>query len=158
MPHDIAGTYCRYGVERAVDYAYQTRRKFPDRKIFILGEIIHNPEVNRQLTEMGIVSLEEEDMDVRIPEMGEDDVVIVPALDRKVRADDAPLVVWHEMAALPPPALLSMPGRSLALRAARLRRAARRCRRSRRSSRAPTRRWRRCGACRKLWCGRPRRW
>ena len=37
------------------------------------------------------------------------DVVIVPALDRKVRADDAPLVVWHEMAALPPPALLMAP-------------------------------------------------
>src|SRR5439155_2934317 len=35
-----------YGVERAVEYAYQTRRKFPDRKIFLVGEIIHNPYVN----------------------------------------------------------------------------------------------------------------
>ncbi|MFL5487051.1 MAG: 4-hydroxy-3-methylbut-2-enyl diphosphate reductase, partial [Gemmatimonadaceae bacterium] len=32
-----------YGVERAVDYAYQTRKKFPDRIIYLAGEIIHNP-------------------------------------------------------------------------------------------------------------------
>src|SRR5919107_3920460 len=43
-----------YGVERAVEYAYQTRRKFPDRRIFLAGEIIHNPHVNRKLREMGI--------------------------------------------------------------------------------------------------------
>jgi hypothetical protein len=38
-----------YGVERAVEYAYQTRRKFPDRRIRLVGEIIHNPHVNRRL-------------------------------------------------------------------------------------------------------------
>jgi 4-hydroxy-3-methylbut-2-en-1-yl diphosphate reductase len=43
-----------YGVERAVEYAYQTRRKFPDKKIFMVGEIIHNPHVNAKLREMGI--------------------------------------------------------------------------------------------------------
>jgi 4-hydroxy-3-methylbut-2-en-1-yl diphosphate reductase len=36
-----------YGVDRAVDYAYETRTQFPDRRIFLLGEIIHNPHVNR---------------------------------------------------------------------------------------------------------------
>jgi 4-hydroxy-3-methylbut-2-enyl diphosphate reductase len=40
-----------YGVERAVDYAYQTRIKFPDKRIFLAGEIIHNPHVNAKLRE-----------------------------------------------------------------------------------------------------------
>src|SRR4029453_2685093 len=38
-----------YGVDRAVDYAYQTRRRFPDRRVFLPGEIIHNPHVNDRL-------------------------------------------------------------------------------------------------------------
>ena len=46
-----------YGVERAVDYAYQTRRKFPDKRVFLAGEIIHNPHVNAKLKEMGIIFL-----------------------------------------------------------------------------------------------------
>ncbi|HKW09816.1 MAG TPA: 4-hydroxy-3-methylbut-2-enyl diphosphate reductase, partial [Gemmatimonadaceae bacterium] len=47
-----------YGVERAVEYAYQTRRKFPDRRIVLVGEIIHNPYVNARLRDMGIEILE----------------------------------------------------------------------------------------------------
>src|SRR5256885_10808280 len=43
-----------YGVERAVEYAYQTRKKFPDRTIYLAGEIIHNPHVNSKLEGMGI--------------------------------------------------------------------------------------------------------
>ena len=40
-----------YGVERAIDLAYASRRVFPESRIFLIGEIIHNPEVNRQLAE-----------------------------------------------------------------------------------------------------------
>ena len=36
-----------YGVERAIDLAYAARKVFADRRLFILGEIIHNPEVRR---------------------------------------------------------------------------------------------------------------
>src|SRR5512145_1123086 len=43
-----------YGVDRAVDYAYQTRRQFPDRRVFLSGEIIHNPDVNERIQSMGI--------------------------------------------------------------------------------------------------------
>ena len=46
-----------YGVERAVEYAYQTRKKFPDRTIYLAGEIIHNPHVNSKLEAMGIAFL-----------------------------------------------------------------------------------------------------
>jgi 4-hydroxy-3-methylbut-2-enyl diphosphate reductase len=66
-----------YGVDRAVDYAYQTRRRFPDRPVFLTGEIIHNPHVNDQLRAMGIGFLS--DKDNRLEDLGPDDVVILPA-------------------------------------------------------------------------------
>ena len=47
-----------YGVERAIDLAYATRRVFPDRRVYLIGEIIHNPEVNRQIHEMGIQQID----------------------------------------------------------------------------------------------------
>ncbi len=68
-----------YGVERAVDYAYQTRRKFPDRRVFLAGEIIHNPHVNSNLRDMGVQILEigPDGIDYGIVEPN--DVVILPA-------------------------------------------------------------------------------
>lgn len=68
-----------YGVERAIDLAYAARRVFPDQRIFLIGEIIHNPEVNRQLIEMDIVSLPWEEITNDYDKLTEDDVVIVPA-------------------------------------------------------------------------------
>lgn len=68
-----------YGVERAIDLAYASRKVFPDNRIFLIGEIIHNPEVNFQLREMGIVSLPWREMDASYDDLGEDDVLIVPA-------------------------------------------------------------------------------
>jgi len=68
-----------YGVERAIDLAYASRKVFPDARIFLIGEIIHNPEVNRQLTEMGIVSLAWKTLDAEYDDLGPDDVVLVPA-------------------------------------------------------------------------------
>jgi 4-hydroxy-3-methylbut-2-enyl diphosphate reductase len=69
-----------YGVDRAVDYAYQTRRQFPDRRVFLCGEIIHNPDVNQRLRDMGIEILgESKDPVERFREIGAGDVVILPA-------------------------------------------------------------------------------
>ena len=68
-----------YGVERAIDLAYASRRVFPDHRIFLIGEIIHNPEVNQQLKKMSIISLPWEEMNQQYDELAADDVVIVPA-------------------------------------------------------------------------------
>ncbi len=69
-----------YGVDRAVEYAYETRTKFPGKRTFLVGEIIHNPHVNAKLQSMGVQFLHR-------PEGGEfdfgavqpEDVVILPA-------------------------------------------------------------------------------
>ena len=66
-----------YGVDRAVDYAYQTRKRFPDRRVFLTGEIIHNPHVNDQLRAQDIRFLG--DPGESIDGLGPDDVVILPA-------------------------------------------------------------------------------
>src|SRR5215217_4051827 len=68
-----------YGVERAVEYAYQTRRKFPDRRIYLAGEIIHNPHVNAKLREMGIEFLGPKDKGFEYAGVRPEDVVVLPA-------------------------------------------------------------------------------
>lgn len=68
-----------YGVERAVDYAYQTRRKFPNRRVILAGEIIHNPHVNAKLRDMGVVFLEPGPGGFDFGMVQPDDVVILPA-------------------------------------------------------------------------------
>ncbi len=68
-----------YGVDRAVEYAYETREKFPDRRIFITGEIIHNPGVNRRLRDMGVLLLGSPPGGVGVNGLRADDVVILPA-------------------------------------------------------------------------------
>lgn len=68
-----------YGVERAIDLAYAARKVFHDRRLYILGEIIHNPEVNRQIGEMGIINLLAKGEEVPVTNLTPEDVVIVPA-------------------------------------------------------------------------------
>src|SRR5499427_10081978 len=68
-----------YGVERAIDLAYAARKVFADRRLFILGEIIHNPLVNEQIAAMGIKNLLGNGRDAEIDELTADDIVIVPA-------------------------------------------------------------------------------
>jgi 4-hydroxy-3-methylbut-2-enyl diphosphate reductase len=66
-----------YGVDRAVDYAYQARQRFPDRPVFLTGEIIHNPHVNRQIRAQGVRFLS--DPGESIDALSPNDVVILPA-------------------------------------------------------------------------------
>jgi 4-hydroxy-3-methylbut-2-enyl diphosphate reductase len=66
-----------YGVDRAVDYAYQTRERFPDRDVFLTGEIIHNPHVNEKLRAMGVRFLSDDPG--AVDRLAANDVVILPA-------------------------------------------------------------------------------
>src|SRR5689334_22892765 len=66
-----------YGVDRAVDYAYQAVARFPGRNVFLTGEIIHNPHVNERLRANGIRFLSDSEEHGHL--VGPDDVVILPA-------------------------------------------------------------------------------
>jgi 4-hydroxy-3-methylbut-2-enyl diphosphate reductase len=74
-----------YGVERAVEYAYQTRKKFPDRTIYLAGEIIHNPHVNSKLQGMGITFLMPDNGHIDFTGVNAEDVVILPAFGVTIR-------------------------------------------------------------------------
>src|SRR3954449_5237818 len=68
-----------YGVELAIDLAFAARKVFKDRRLFIFGEIIHNPEVNQQIASLGIKNLTGRNKQADISDLQPDDVVIVPA-------------------------------------------------------------------------------
>jgi 4-hydroxy-3-methylbut-2-enyl diphosphate reductase len=70
-----------YGVENAIDIAYRTVEQNPDRNIYLLSEMIHNPTVNEDLQEKGVRFLFETNGSPRIPfdDLQKEDIVIVPA-------------------------------------------------------------------------------
>jgi len=70
-----------YGVENAIEIAYRAIDENPDKRIFLLSEMIHNPDVNRDLLERGVRFLMETTGRQIIPweELKSDDIVVVPA-------------------------------------------------------------------------------
>ncbi|MEO1375129.1 MAG: 4-hydroxy-3-methylbut-2-enyl diphosphate reductase [Cyanobacteria bacterium J06635_10] len=74
-----------WGVERAVAMAYETRKHFPNERIWITNEIIHNPSVNQRLREMqvGFIAVEAGEKNFSVVESG--DVVILPAFGASVQ-------------------------------------------------------------------------
>jgi 4-hydroxy-3-methylbut-2-enyl diphosphate reductase len=74
-----------YGVDRAVEYAYESRRKFPDKRIFLVGEIIHNPHVNGRLEDLGILILQPGPEGFDFSAIRPGDVVLMPAFGVTVR-------------------------------------------------------------------------
>src|SRR3989449_6125317 len=74
-----------YGVERAIDLAYAARKVFPSpRPIYLLGEIIHNPEVNDQIRNLGIQTMPPKPTEEEMSRLGAEDVVIIPAFGTEV--------------------------------------------------------------------------
>jgi len=77
-----------YGVERAIDLAYAARKVFPEARLFLIGEIIHNPEVNAQIAALGIRNLLDASGRPHVEDLGPEDVVIVPAFGAEVSLID----------------------------------------------------------------------
>jgi 4-hydroxy-3-methylbut-2-enyl diphosphate reductase len=77
-----------YGVERAIDLAYAARKYFsdvsPHTPIYLLGEIIHNPEVNDQIRNMGIQIISPKPTDEEMERLQSGDAVIIPAFGTEV--------------------------------------------------------------------------
>src|SRR5271170_5010240 len=74
-----------YGVERAIDLAYAARKYFPAPKpIYLLGEIIHNPEVNDQIRNMGIQIISPKPTENELSRLSAGEVVIIPAFGTEV--------------------------------------------------------------------------
>ncbi|MBU6410454.1 MAG: 4-hydroxy-3-methylbut-2-enyl diphosphate reductase, partial [Verrucomicrobia bacterium] len=77
-----------YGVERAIDLAYAARKHFsevaPHTPIYLLGEIIHNPEVNDQIRNMGIQIISPKPTDEEMSRLQAGDAVIIPAFGTEV--------------------------------------------------------------------------
>ena len=78
-----------YGVERAIDLAYAAGKVFAGSRIFLLGEIIHNPDVNAQIEALGIRYLAAHPADADLANLTADDVVIVPAFGAEAGVVDA---------------------------------------------------------------------
>jgi 4-hydroxy-3-methylbut-2-enyl diphosphate reductase len=70
-----------YGVENAIEIAFNTIEENPGKRIFLLSEMIHNPQVNADLTERGVQFLQDTYGKQLIPfeEITAEDVVIIPA-------------------------------------------------------------------------------
>ncbi len=67
------------GVKRAIEIAYAACRMFKGRRIWLIGEIIHNPDVNARLDALGLLHLPWKMDDPAYDALTEDDVVIMPA-------------------------------------------------------------------------------
>jgi 4-hydroxy-3-methylbut-2-en-1-yl diphosphate reductase len=70
-----------YGVENAIEIAFKTIDENPNKRIFLLSEMIHNPKVNADLQARGVLFLQDTKGNMLIPfeELTADDVVIIPA-------------------------------------------------------------------------------
>jgi len=77
-----------YGVERAIDLAYAAKKHFsevsPNTPIYLLGEIIHNPEVNDQIRNLGIQIISAKPTDEDLAQLQPGDAVIIPAFGTEV--------------------------------------------------------------------------
>ncbi|XAR59516.1 4-hydroxy-3-methylbut-2-enyl diphosphate reductase [Bertholletia excelsa] len=81
-----------WGVERAVQIAYEARKQFPEEKIWLTNEIIHNPAVNKRMEEMKVQNIPIKDGKKQFDVVDKGDIVVLPAfgaaVDEMVVLDD----------------------------------------------------------------------
>jgi 4-hydroxy-3-methylbut-2-enyl diphosphate reductase len=79
-----------YGVENAIEISYKAVEENPDKRIFLLSEMIHNPEVNNDLIRRGVKFIMETTGEQIIPwkELSPDDIVIIPAFGTTLEIQD----------------------------------------------------------------------
>ena len=79
-----------YGVENAIEIAFRTVEENPDKKIYLLSEMIHNPQVNADLVAHGIRFLQDTYGKQLIPfeEITSDDIVLIPAFGTTLEIED----------------------------------------------------------------------
>jgi len=70
-----------YGVENAIEIAYKAIKENPDKRIYLLSQMIHNPAVNDDLTKLGIAFLQDTDGKqlISFESLKPEDIVIIPA-------------------------------------------------------------------------------
>src|SRR5689334_350000 len=70
-----------YGVENAIEIAFRTVEENPGKRIFLLSEMIHNPQVNEDLQERGVRFLQDTSGNQIVPfeELNRDDIAVIPA-------------------------------------------------------------------------------
>jgi 4-hydroxy-3-methylbut-2-enyl diphosphate reductase len=79
-----------YGVENAIEISYKALEENPNKKVFLLSQMIHNQEVNNDLQSRGIEFIMDTDGKQFIPwdKIGKDDVVIIPAFGTTVEIEN----------------------------------------------------------------------
>lgn len=79
-----------YGVEHAIETAYKAIEENPDKRIFLLSQMIHNPDVNNDLLKRGVKFLMDTDGNQIIPfdQLSKADIVIIPAFGATLKIEE----------------------------------------------------------------------
>lgn len=78
-----------YGVENAIEKSYNAIQENPEKRIFLLSQMIHNPDVNEDLLSQGVQFIQDTDGTQLIPwdEISSDDIVIIPAFGTTIETE-----------------------------------------------------------------------
>ena len=79
-----------YGVENAIEKSYKAIQENPDKRIYLLSQMIHNPDVNNDLLSQGVQFIQDTDGKQLIPwsEIQSEDILIIPAFGTTVETQE----------------------------------------------------------------------